>query len=406
MRKKNIARAVAVVSAVALTAGCASGGGGDASVAQYAHPNDPSTWLAQADTEWIDDVATATDGGVEVNMHWSGSLAAATEAADAMGSGTSQLGILYPIYTPSQFPMWSWLSEYSFQTDARPVIGDMQGFAAAIEVSLTSEVLLEEFRSQGIEPLLPLFEMNAGYHLVCTEPVTSLDDAAGKTIRTPGGPWEREANALGMAPTQMAAGEMYEALQRGVLDCSVNPLRDMIAFDLIEVASDITIDEEAVFTGFNASLGANSDWWSSLDPSVQEQLWGTLQGYSERFVAAGLSADFELRALSEENDVTIHTMDDDMRSALLANQESRLQTALDSAPAGLEAEAEQLLADYEAAMLKWEGIIADDLGYGDTVPSTWAEVMASDLEVDDIDFAPFAERLWDEVLSQAGPSGN
>lgn len=404
MSEKIFARAVAVASAVALTAGCASGG--DASVAQYAHPNDPSTWLAQADTEWVEDVAAATDGGIEVNIHWSGSLAEATEAADAMSSGTSQIGILYPIYTPSKFPMWSWLSEYSFQSDARPVIGDMQAFAAALEVSLTSDVLLEEFRSQGIEPLLPLFEMNAGYHLVCTDPVTSLDDAAGKTIRIPGGPWEREANALGMAPTQMAAGEMYEALQRGVLDCSVNPLRDMVKFDLIEVASEITIDGEAVFTGFNATLGANSDWWSSLGPAAQEQLWGTLKGYSERFVSAGLAADFELRALIQENDVKIHSMDEDMRNALLDNQQDRIDTAMDSAPAGLEAEAEQLLADYEAAMLKWEGIIADELGYGDAVPSTWVDIMASDLEIDDIDFAPFSERLWDEVLSQAGPSGN
>lgn len=406
MNKNRILPAAAAMSTIALLVGCASNGSGQdgASVAEYAHPNDPTTWLAEADREWVSDVASATDENVEINIHWSGALAAAPEAADAMSSGTSQIGILYPIYTPSKFPAWAWLSEYSFQSDPRPVIGDMQAFAAALEVSLNSELLMEEYRSQGIEPLLPLFEMNAGYHLVCTEPVTSLEDASGKTIRTPGGPWEREASALGMAPTQMPIGEMYEALQRGVLDCSVNPLRDLIAFDLIEVATDLTMDDEAVFTGFNAALGANRDWWESLSPEVQDQIWGTLEGYSGRFVAAGLAADFDLRGSAEEHGVTIHEMGPDMREALMANQSERTETAMSNAPQGSEEESEALLQAYEEAMEKWQTIIADELGYADVIPGTWADIIDSDLTIDDIDFEPFAERLWDDVLSQATPS--
>ncbi|WP_176980780.1 TRAP transporter substrate-binding protein DctP [Paramicrobacterium humi] len=388
---------------VALTAACSSGGA-STNVAQYAHPNDPTTWLANADKEWIKDVESATDGDVKVNIHWSGSLAAAPEAADAMASGTSQIGILYPIYTPSKFPNWAWLSEYSFQSDARPVIGDMQAYAAALEVSLNSDLLKDEYRDQGIEPLLPMFEMNAGYHLVCTEPVTSLDDAKGKTVRTPGGPWERETTALGMAPTQMAVGEMYEALQRGVLDCSVNPLRDLIAFDLIEVATDLTMDDEIGFTGFDAALGANLDWWDGLGPEGQDEIWSTLKDYSERFVAAGLGADFELREKSKEHGVTIHEMGDDMREALQKNQSQRMADAMSTAPKGSGEQHEKLLSAYSAAMDKWQRIITDELGYGDKVPATWSEIIASDLSIDDIDFEPFGDRLWDEVLKPAMPS--
>lgn len=407
LRKKHLALKTVAIATIALTAGCATGDGGGSSnktVAQYAHPNDPTTWLAHADEEWIEDVSAATDGAVEVKVHWSGSLAAPTEAADAMGSGTSQIGILYPIYTPSKFPTWAWLSEYSFQSDARPVIGDMQAFAAALEVSLNSDLLKEEYRSQGIEPLLPLFEMNAGYHLVCTQPVTSLSAAKGRTVRTPGGPWERETSALGMAPTQMPIGEMYEALQRGVLDCSVNPLRDLIAFDLIEVATDLTMDEQAGFTGFNAALGANLDWWESLSPETQDQIWSTMKDYSSRFVAAGLGADFELRQHVEENGVTLHEMGSDMREALLTNQRDRLANAADTAPTGAQGESEALLKAYQEAMQKWERIIAEELGYAEQVPGTWSEIISAGMTIDDIDFGPFADRLWDEVLSKATPS--
>lgn len=405
MRKQKII-AVLAVSAFALIASCSNGGEGTSTTAQYAHPNDPTTWLANADKEWIEDVKETTSGNLEVNIHWSGALADAPNAADAMGSGTSQIGILYPIYTPSKFPTWTWLSEYSFQSDPRPVIGDMQAFAAALEVSLNSELIKDEYHSQGIEPLLPLFEMNAGYHLVCTEPVTSLDLAKGKTVRTPGGPWERETKALGMAPTQMPVGEMYEALQRGVLDCSVNPLRDLIAFDLIEVATDITMDDEAVFTGFNAALGANLDWWNGLDSDVQDGVWETLREYSARFVAAGLESDFELRQKVEDHGVTIHEMEPDMREALQASQKERLANSAANAPGDSdEQQYEELLADYTDAMERWQTIIADELGYADEIPPTWSEIIDSDLSVDDIDFSPFADRLWNDVLAPALPSG-
>lgn len=400
--KKRLGPAIVAVSVMALVTACSSGA--SSNTAQYAHPNDPSTWLANADKEWADDVENATDGDVSINIHWSGALAAAPEAADAMSSGTSQIGILYPIYTPSKFPTWAWLSEYSFLSDPRPMIGDMQAYAAALEVSLNSDLLMEEYREQGIEPILPLFEMNAGYHLVCTEPVTSLDDAKGKTVRTPGGPWERETTALGMAPTQMGVGEMYEALQRGVLDCSVNPLRDMVAFDLIEVATDITMDDEVGFTGFNAALSANGDWWEGLGQETQDEIWTTLKDYSERFVSAGLGADLEIREEIDKYDVKIHEMDPDMREALKENQEQRMDSAMSDAPEGSENQQEELLTAYTEAMEKWEQIIADELGYGEKIPATWSEIIASDMTIDDIDFGPFSERLWDEVLEPAMPS--
>lgn len=400
--KKRLIPALVAVSVVTLATACSSGA--SSNTAQYAHPNDPSTWLAQADKEWAGDVEKATDGDVSIKIHWSGALAAAPEAADAMSSGTSQIGILYPIYTPSKFPTWAWLSEYSFLSDPRPMIGDMQAYAAALEVSLNSDLLMDEYRDQGIEPILPLFEMNAGYHLVCTEPVTSLDDAKGKTVRTPGGPWERETTALGMAPTQMGVGEMYEALQRGVLDCSVNPLRDMVAFDLIEVATDITMDDEVGFTGFNAALGANGDWWDGLDAETQDEIWSTLKGYSERFVSAGLGADLEIRDKIDEYDVKIHEMDSDLRDALNSNQDQRMESAISQAPKGSKKQHEELLTAYTEAMDKWGKIITDELGYGEQIPATWSEIIASDMTIDDVDFGPFSDRLWDEVLEPAMPS--
>lgn len=401
---KYVSTTIAFSAVAVMTVSACAGDSDGGTTAQFAHPNDSTTWLAAADTEWAEAIQEDTDGEVEVNIHWAGALADAFDAPDAMGSGAADLGILFPMYSPSQFPAWNWLTEYAFESDTRPVIGDMQAYAAMLEISLQYPAFQDEFREQGIEPLLPMFEMNSGYYLLCNEPVTSVSDAEGNTVRTAGGPWEREARALGMAPTQIGAGEMYEALQRGTIDCSINPLRDMVSFDLLEVATDITMDSETMFTAFSANYSANQEWWDSLDEEVQDQLWETFGDHAGRFVESGLRDDFLIREASEEYGVTIHEMESDMRDAIEENQQERLDDALADAPSSLDGQEEEILEAYSEAMDKWEVIVAEELGYAGQVPETWQEVISSDLSIDDIDFDPFAERIWDEVLVNYVPS--
>ncbi len=76
--------------------------------------------------------------------------------------------------------------------------------------------------------------------LTTKEPVTTLDDLQGKTIRTPSAPtmlatWE----ALGARAEALPFNEVYSALESGVLDGQENPL-DAILFNSIhEVAPHI-----------------------------------------------------------------------------------------------------------------------------------------------------------------------
>lgn len=78
-------------------------------------------------------------------------------------------------------------------------------------------------------------------HLTTSEPVTSLDDLQGMTIRTPSAPtmvnsWQ----ALGARAEALPWAEVYSALEQGVIDGQENPL-DVAVFNAIyEVSPEIT----------------------------------------------------------------------------------------------------------------------------------------------------------------------
>ena len=60
------------------------------------------------------------------------------------------------------------------------------------------------------------FDWVQGYrHFFTNKPVRRPDDLKGQRIRTPPAPiWQESVRALGAAPTAMAFGEMYPALQQ------------------------------------------------------------------------------------------------------------------------------------------------------------------------------------------------
>ncbi len=75
-----------------------------------------------------------------------------------------------------------------------------------------------------------------------TKPVRALGDLAGLKIRTPPSRiWVDMFKTLGAAPTAIAAGEMYTALQTHVVDAQENPFTIIETFRLFEVQKYISV---------------------------------------------------------------------------------------------------------------------------------------------------------------------
>lgn len=123
-------------------------------------------------------------------------------------------------------------------------------------------------------------------------PIHTPEDLAGLKLRTPGSATRIMAfETLGAAPTPMNLGEVYLALQQGVLDGQENPLSviDEMSFDEVQKYISLT---RHVYTPI--TLVMNGDKWASLSPELQAQV------LEAAAAARGVS-----RAQSDESDANL-----------------------------------------------------------------------------------------------------
>lgn len=113
-----------------------------------------------------------------------------------------------------------------------PFLTDDAGAATYALWELYPGVLAEEY--EGLK-VLALHAHNGGLLHTNGARVASMEDMAGLRIRTPSPAVSEMLSALGAAPQGLPPGEVYENLQRGVIDGTVFPWDPVASFGLNEV---------------------------------------------------------------------------------------------------------------------------------------------------------------------------
>lgn len=100
------------------------------------------------------------------------------------------------------------------------------------------------------------------------KPIQKADDVRGIKLRVPEIPtWVEMAKAMGTNPTPIPAGEMYTALQTGVIDAIEVPADYIASAKIYEVAGFVTRTHH-IFT--EVSLMASAKKMAALPPNVQK----------------------------------------------------------------------------------------------------------------------------------------
>lgn len=100
------------------------------------------------------------------------------------------------------------------------------------------------------------------------KPIQKADDVRGIKLRVPEIPtWVEMAKAMGTNPTPIPAGEMYTALQTGVIDAIEVPADYIVTAKIYEVAGFVTRTHH-IFT--EVSLMASAKKMATLPPNVQK----------------------------------------------------------------------------------------------------------------------------------------
>ncbi len=100
----------------------------------------------------------------------------------------------------------------------------------------------------------------------CKKPVSTLEELKGKKVRTIGGSMNDLVGALGMQPVGLPFGEVYAALERGVVDCAVTGAGSGNSAKWFEVSNGLYMLPIAWSVG---AYYTNLNWWNKLDPQLR-----------------------------------------------------------------------------------------------------------------------------------------
>ncbi|TDW30072.1 C4-dicarboxylate TRAP transporter substrate-binding protein [Cryobacterium psychrophilum] len=282
MKKHSMSIAVFAIAALALTS-CSAGGGGSNSGGdsgeesfslKLASYQPPGAAEPEATLKWIEKVNEATDGRVDVEYMYQEALLPGAEILKGVGDGRAEMGYVADAYYPGELPLTN-ISGVPFITSS----AEAQGKAFA-ELYETNEAFRAEWDKQGVHVLM--WAPVPPNTVALTEPAKDLSGLKGRKVRQIG--FSAEAfQQVGITPVAISHSEVYEALQRGVIDgVSGGSLDILTDRDYQEIAPNF-MDLRAGNYAVSAVI-INKKLWDGLPADVQEAMNTASEDYLDMYL--------------------------------------------------------------------------------------------------------------------------
>jgi TRAP-type C4-dicarboxylate transport system substrate-binding protein len=206
--------------------------------------------------EWGKEIEKRTNGRVVVTMHYGGTLTPAPQVYDGVIKGLSDVGMSVCGYTRGRFPL----------TEVVELpLGHKSGWA----ITKTINDFIAQFKPKEFDDVKMMYMHAHDPGLLHTKKsIEKLEDLKGMKIRAFGAVGKM-VTALGGAPVNMAMGETYEALSRGVVEASVAPYEALQAWKWGEVVK-FTVEAPAMYYSSAFFIAMNKAKWNSIPPGDQK----------------------------------------------------------------------------------------------------------------------------------------
>ena len=287
-RRSFLAVAGAATAAVALTAcrsdkpastpassAAASTAAGDAAAAAndpkvtlvYAEVNPLDTIVGQTGSHFKEKVEELSGGSVVVDVQASGVLGSENDVLDAILGGSTSIDIS----RISAFALTSYGCNKSKLLSIPFTFDNRAHFWNFANSDLAPE-FLNEPQELGL-PVRGLFYGEEGFrHFFTVKPVAAIGDLKGMKLRVSNDPvMNGMVEGLGANPTVVAFGELYSALQTGVVDGAEQPIANYKSNAFPEVANNLILDGH--------TLGA-------VQAVITDNAWGKLTANQQAAVMA------------------------------------------------------------------------------------------------------------------------
>jgi len=225
----------------------------------FSHFLPPDHFSGQYCQLWADLVEKKTDGRVKVNVYPAAALGATADHLNMLETGTVDVALFSTAYSPGRFPLTELLTV--------PFV---------IPNALVGTQVATELREQGYMgqewddiKLLTIFT-NHPYSLFTKDKkIETLDDIKGLKVRTAGGMVTPVEEALGAVSVSVALPEIYEALDKGVVDGLIFGHETLISYALHEQINYVCrLGAGLAVVG----IGMNKTVWEGLPADIQDAI--------------------------------------------------------------------------------------------------------------------------------------
>lgn len=229
----------------------------------YAEVNPLDTIVGQTGTAFKEKVEELSGGKMKIDIQASGVLGSENDVLDTMlgGGGTIDMSRI------SAFALTSYGGEKSSLLSVPFTFVSRDHFWNFANSDLAPEFLLEPHENgSGVRGL---FYGEEGFrHFFTKNPVNGIEDLKGMKLRVSNDPiMNGMVEGLGASPTVVSFGELYSALQTGVVDGAEQPIANYKSNAFPEVANNLILDGH--------TLGAiqviiTDEAWDKLTPAQQD----------------------------------------------------------------------------------------------------------------------------------------
>jgi TRAP-type transport system periplasmic protein len=209
---------------------------------------------------WSQELANATGNKLTVRIFPSMQLGGKPpELYRQMVQGISDICFTLPGYTSNDFPMMA-LTEL-------PGMAESGADGTRKLWANFDRFLAREYQDARV---LMLWNSDTASIMSKSKPVRTLDDMRGLKIRTPSAAQSAQLETLGAIPIDMPANQIYNSLDRGVVDAAMIPMSAAVDFKLIEVARYFTINAPLGRSPFLVAM--NRARYDKLAPDLKKAI--------------------------------------------------------------------------------------------------------------------------------------
>lgn len=209
---------------------------------------------------FADSVRLASGGRLEIRLFSAGELVGAGEVMDAVSKGSAEIAHSSPLY-------WKGKNEAFVAYASVPFGLDAEGYNIWLYERGGLEMLQELYKPYNIFAL-PAGQTGQEMGLHSNKRAAVMEDFKGMRLRTVG--WYMDImNQLGASVSPLPGGEVYLALERGVIDAaeySTPAINFPMGFDDI---TKYVISPGVHQPGFQCDIMINQKAWDSLPADLQ-----------------------------------------------------------------------------------------------------------------------------------------